>query len=158
MSNYIVTGEQLTSIANAIRAKSGGESQLAFPTGFVSECGGIDAFGDYAVSQTGTTYDSSSISHIIVPANSYTDVSFDIGASVFEGMGYKTGVIEVGEIEVYNTSASGLKTSATISRSGQTVTMTVTLINPTNMDISVSGETVGSKKVFIMVFFTMYKK
>lgn len=31
----------LTSVANAIRAKSGGSSQLAFPSGFVSEIGNI---------------------------------------------------------------------------------------------------------------------
>lgn len=33
----------LTSVANAIRAKSGGSSQLAFPAGFVSEIGNIPA-------------------------------------------------------------------------------------------------------------------
>lgn len=32
----------LTSVANAIRAKSGGSSQLAFPAGFVSEIGNIN--------------------------------------------------------------------------------------------------------------------
>lgn len=35
----------LTSIANAIRAKSGGSSQLAFPSGFVSEIGNIPSGG-----------------------------------------------------------------------------------------------------------------
>ena len=35
----------LTSVANAIRAKSGGSSQLAFPTGFVSEIGKIPSGG-----------------------------------------------------------------------------------------------------------------
>lgn len=35
----------LTSIANAIRAKSGGSSQLAFPAGFVSEIGNIPSGG-----------------------------------------------------------------------------------------------------------------
>ena len=40
MSNYVVTGEQLTSIADAIRAKTCGSSDLVFPTGFVS---GIDS-------------------------------------------------------------------------------------------------------------------
>ena len=36
----------LTSIANAIRAKSGGTGQLAFPAGFVSEIGNISGGGD----------------------------------------------------------------------------------------------------------------
>ena len=35
----------LTSVANAIRAKSGGSSQLAFPAGFVSEIGNISGGG-----------------------------------------------------------------------------------------------------------------
>ena len=35
----------LTSVANAIRAKSGGSSQLAFPAGFVSEIGNIQTGG-----------------------------------------------------------------------------------------------------------------
>ena len=35
----------LTSVANAIRAKSGGSSQLAFPSGFVSEIGNIPTGG-----------------------------------------------------------------------------------------------------------------
>lgn len=41
MAEYIVKDTELTSIANAIRAKSGGNSQLEFPNGFVSEIGSI---------------------------------------------------------------------------------------------------------------------
>lgn len=37
----------LTSVANAIRAKSGGSSQLAFPAGFVSEIQAIPSGGGY---------------------------------------------------------------------------------------------------------------
>lgn len=36
----------LTSVANAIRAKSGGSSPLAFPAGFVSDIGNISGGGD----------------------------------------------------------------------------------------------------------------
>lgn len=36
MANYITTDTELTSIANAIRAKGGTNAQLVFPTGFVS--------------------------------------------------------------------------------------------------------------------------
>lgn len=45
MANYIVSDTDLTSIADAIRAKSGGSSQLAFPAGFVSEIGSIETGG-----------------------------------------------------------------------------------------------------------------
>lgn len=37
MSNYLVSDTDLGAIADAIRAKSGGSEQLAFPAGFVSE-------------------------------------------------------------------------------------------------------------------------
>jgi hypothetical protein len=36
MSNYIVDGADLTSVANAIRTKGGTSAQLAFPNGFIS--------------------------------------------------------------------------------------------------------------------------
>ena len=41
MPNYIVNGTDLTTIADAIRTKSGGTNSLSFPDGFVSECGNI---------------------------------------------------------------------------------------------------------------------
>lgn len=48
MSNYLVDGSDLTSVADAIRAKSGGSASLAFPAGFVSEIQAIP---------TGSTFD-----------------------------------------------------------------------------------------------------
>lgn len=42
MADYLVTDTELTSVANAIRSKSGGNNQLVFPSGFVSELNGID--------------------------------------------------------------------------------------------------------------------
>lgn len=44
-TTYLTDGDDLTSVANAIRAKSGGSSQLAFPAGFVSEIGNIPSGG-----------------------------------------------------------------------------------------------------------------
>lgn len=46
----------LTSVANAIRAKSGGSSQLAFPSGFVSEIGNISTGQAVYTSSTGLLY------------------------------------------------------------------------------------------------------
>ena len=45
MSNYIVDGADLTSVANAIRTKGGTSAQLAFPAGFVSAIGDIPTGG-----------------------------------------------------------------------------------------------------------------
>lgn len=45
MANYIASDTDLTAVADAIRAKSGGSSQLAFPAGFVSEIQAIPSGG-----------------------------------------------------------------------------------------------------------------
>jgi hypothetical protein len=49
MANYIASDTDLTAVANAIRAKSGGSSQLAFPAGFVSEIQAIPTGGGSTV-------------------------------------------------------------------------------------------------------------
>ena len=46
MANYIVTDNQLTGIADAIRAKTGGSGGIEFPTGFVSGIGGLTDTSD----------------------------------------------------------------------------------------------------------------
>ena len=48
MGRVYTTSEDLTSVANAIRAKTGNSSALVYPTEFVSAIGGIT---------TGTAYD-----------------------------------------------------------------------------------------------------
>lgn len=45
MSNYLVDGADLTSVANAIRTKGGTSAQLAFPAGFVSAIQAIPTGG-----------------------------------------------------------------------------------------------------------------
>ena len=55
MANYIVTGEQLTGIADAIRAKSGESGQLVFPGGFVSELEDMISLKDIQYSTSGTS-------------------------------------------------------------------------------------------------------
>lgn len=59
----------LTSVANAIRAKSGGSSQLAFPAGFVSEIGAIPSGGG------GASFDWADLTEVTVGANGVTNTS-----------------------------------------------------------------------------------
>ena len=47
MSNYYTTSEDLTSIANAIRAASDENSPLVYPTGFVSKIGELSKWNPY---------------------------------------------------------------------------------------------------------------
>lgn len=58
----------LTSVANAIRAKSGGSSQLAFPSGFVSEIGNIPSGG-------GISIDWADVTEVTIGANSVTNTT-----------------------------------------------------------------------------------
>ena len=46
MANYITSDEELTSIADAVRAKTGKTAGMTFPTGFVSEIGGLNSTYD----------------------------------------------------------------------------------------------------------------
>lgn len=99
MSNYLVDGADLTSVANAIRAKSGGSSQLAFPAGFVSEIGNIPSGGadnwiEFNVNRNITTADLVATDiiapyhHVIihgdtVPKGLFTDFyTYSIGKSI----------------------------------------------------------------------------
>lgn len=59
----------LTSVANAIRAKSGGSSSLAFPSGFVSEIQAIPSGGG------GMTMDWADVTEVTIGANSVTKTS-----------------------------------------------------------------------------------
>ena len=125
MSNYIVTGEQLTSIADAIRAKSGGESQLAFPAGFVSECGGIDAFGDYEISEVEVS--------LTIPSETlepYRSEGIYVALTAFSS-GYKDDLIEVKSIAP-SSGGSGLEVSGMIVRGPSVIYVYVLVVNTGN--------------------------
>ena len=53
MANYLINDTQLTSVADAIRAKSGGSAGLAFPSGFISEIGSINSGGGGGAASSG---------------------------------------------------------------------------------------------------------
>lgn len=61
MADYKVIDTELTSIANAIRTKGGTQSQLVFPTGFVSAINAIPSGGGSANILTGIHHPDSSI-------------------------------------------------------------------------------------------------
>lgn len=57
MSKYFVNGSDLTSIADAIRTKTGGTSQIEFPSGFASDILSIPTGGGSG-GMSGTSYSS----------------------------------------------------------------------------------------------------
>lgn len=70
MSNYIVDGTDLTSVADAIRAKSGGSGQLAFPADFVSEIGNIPSGGNSPLTVLSTINISENVRSVGITVNS----------------------------------------------------------------------------------------
>ena len=56
MENYIVNDTDLTSVANAIRTKSGTSGQLAFPSGFVSAVNSIDEIATMIITGGGNGF------------------------------------------------------------------------------------------------------
>lgn len=56
MANYITNTQELTSVANAIRTKTGESSQLIYPNGFVTAIGSISGGGDSDFSTAEVTF------------------------------------------------------------------------------------------------------
>ena len=77
MANYLATDTDLTAVANAIRAKSGGSGSLAFPAGFVSAIGDIPTGGGgYNINDLATNSE---------PSGAVTITAGAIAAYVFYG-------------------------------------------------------------------------
>ena len=74
MADYLVTDTELTSVADAIRAKGGTTEQLAFPAGFVSAVEGIQAGTSAPVLQEKTVSPTTS-RQTITPDDGYDGLS-----------------------------------------------------------------------------------
>lgn len=83
----------LTSVANAIRAKSGGSSQLAFPAGFVSEIQAIPSGGGSTSGEIDSDYGTLSYAIVTVGSNSVANAfqvyDYLLGLAGFSTTGYK---------------------------------------------------------------------
>ena len=73
MANYLVNDTQLTSVADAIRAKTGSNAGISFPSGFVSAIGDIQAGGGTSGSGDVIFYDDLAANKIYA---SYTAAEF----------------------------------------------------------------------------------
>ena len=98
MANYLVTDTQLTSVADAIRAKTGASGGLSFPDGMVNAVGDIQTGGgedalEMLLNKTLTSYANSNVTSIYAytfqNCSALTTVSFpsatQIGSSAFRG-------------------------------------------------------------------------
>lgn len=81
MSNYIASDTDLTSVADAIRAKSGGSTQLAFPAGFVSEIQAIPSGGGGVQTIASGTFTGAGVHNVDIPVGTkmpQTDFMFAV--------------------------------------------------------------------------------
>lgn len=89
---YLVSGTDLTSVANAIRTKGGTSAQLEFPSGFVTAIGNISGGGGASNVVTGTfTADASEKGTAKSVPVSYTGNGYPIAALIYPTPGtYKS--------------------------------------------------------------------
>jgi len=71
MAKCYTTSEDLTSIANAIRAKTGSESSLVYPSGFVSAINSIDTSGSSIVETPRNPFGKESLYHLNLLEDSF---------------------------------------------------------------------------------------
>ena len=131
--NYSVTDTQLTGIADAIRAKSGGTASLTFPTGFNNAISGIKTPSDIGLTKALETM-SSSVSAQTIPSGGYLYVDFSY-------------ILTNTPVGTYTLSATGnipngfvLKNSSD-SRNGKNITATDVYQNATASSITVTART-----------------
>lgn len=85
MAEYLAKSEDLTAVADAIRAKAGTDAQLAFPSGFVSAV--------QSISEAGQVVE-------IVPAQNATQISVPIGVTGDKiALGISSNVSGAGDVE-----------------------------------------------------------
>lgn len=109
-TTYLTDGDDLTSVANAIRAKSGGSSQLAFPAGFVSEIQAIPSggLGNFELLDTVTVSSPVSQVSLTIPSG-YTQIA--ISYSVNMSASTKANFYHTSVASSRETNASGTGTS-----------------------------------------------
>lgn len=101
----------LTSVANAIRAKSGGSSQLAFPAGFVSEIQAIPSGGGGGTSITvetvDVTVDNARWTAITIPVTSTDYDNIVATFSVTDTWHYDNGVAVKDDVPTFPSNSDG---------------------------------------------------
>ena len=125
-NSYLVSGDSLISIANAIRSKSGGTSPLSFPYGFQSGLYDIVTVSDIDLTKHTASKDTS-IAYYVVEYRSVftTNVVFSLD---YVPVG-KCDVLLSGVINIPYT----LKRSISYTKSGNTLTVTVSFRNDTDV-------------------------
>lgn len=81
MANYVVSGADLTAVADAIRSKSGTDAALVFPVGFVGAIGEIIGSGDYVTAVFGEVTPASDAVYLNIPVTGLTTIVGTFGTT-----------------------------------------------------------------------------
>jgi len=123
--NYSVTGEQLTDIADAIRAKTAGSEGLEFPDGFVEA---IEGIADLSSLTTNMVY-------------AQKDRTIEVGAQTSVAVTYTVQTpSDIALKSMFNVKMAHPNTKAYISdvsvtESGTNLEVAIVLTNPTDTDV-----------------------
>lgn len=150
MADYKVTDTQLTAIADAIRAKTGSNASLAFPTGFVSAIGGISGGLSLTYESTFNTYldASEDCSSDVTLSCLNGDEKFIVGLSINGGMNFQSTIsgfyydviTEVGQYMFDNGGVLNVDSGITW--------------NAQNLQMSVSGTSAVFEKSYLILAFS----
>lgn len=143
--NYLATGEQLTDIADAIRAKTGGSEGLEFPTDFVSEIGTLTDLSTLVVKTL--TLTATVGSPVTITSKSFTTIS--LSGSVPDDIALN-GFIGFSSVSGGSTSLRKFMSKPTISSTG--ISATMTLFNLTNNSITLSNGTTLSADFYYYAY------
>ena len=92
---YLVSGTDLTSVANAIRTAGGTSAQLSFPTGFVTAIGNLSGGGGASNIVTGTfTGQSTDKGNAKNISLSYTGSGYPVAGFIYPTAGANSGGLE----------------------------------------------------------------
>ncbi len=109
MANYVVSGADLTAVADAIREKGGTDAGLAFPAGFVDAIGDIIGGGEYVTAVFGEVTPASDTIYLNIPVAGMTTIVGTFGTT--ENVDWETYNKDAG-YDYYNTVWISTRTKA----------------------------------------------
>lgn len=140
----------LTSVADAIREKTGDTAKLSFPSGFVDAIGGISGDGGKIASGEVTVQRSSASLNIYCDqANTYKYLAVWLYPMAMQKPGYKAFFCAIVDFEAQTkwfgyTNNAGTADVGNLSASSLTATGSIVIANASRFLLSGDGQTTGS--------------
>ena len=146
MSKYVVDSTELTGIADAIRAKTGGSDPIAFPTGFTTEIGSLATAKVVTGVTFGATISSSASSLVFrVP---WSSSSTRYATAISEPTGKMWIIKSVSSLSVFGLSQT--LSSYIFKQESLPESSTITIYSATGQDITVNKPSSGAELTIVI--------